>query len=312
MNRQILVREIRAEALRLGFSQLGISKAAFLEDEAPRLERWLQQNFHGTMQYMENWFDKRLDPTLLVPGARSVLSLLLNYGQDELQDEECPKISRYAYGKDYHLVIKEKCRELIHFIRMKAGSVEGRAFVDSAPVLERAWAQRSGLGWIGKNANLIHPKKGSYFFLAELIIDLELDPDAPIGDYCGTCTRCIDACPTEAILPGKVVDGSRCISYFTIELKESIPAEFHSKLEGWVFGCDICQEVCPWNRFSKNTDVPEFRPLPEILSMTKSDWLEISQDVFTEVFSHSPLKRKGLSGIQEAVRLTLQNGEKPD
>lgn len=291
---------IKAEAERLGFSHTGISKAGFLEAEAPRLEQWLAGNRHGQMSYMERYFDKRLDPRLLVEDAKSVVSLLLNYFPAEFQeDPEAPKISRYAYGKDYHEVIKEKLKALLNFIREQIGEVSGRAFTDSAPVLDRAWAAKSGLGWIGKNSNLIHPKAGSYFFIAELILDLELEPDAPMKDYCGSCTRCIDACPTDAIIKPQVVDGSKCISYFTIELKDQIPASVKGKFDNWAFGCDICQEVCPWNRFSKPTSEPGFKAKAEITGWNKKDWEEITETVFEKVFHDSPLHRTGFNGIKK-------------
>jgi epoxyqueuosine reductase len=291
---------IKEEAIRLGFSFVGVSKAEFLEEEAPRLEQWLSNNMHGKMSYMERYFDKRLDPRLLVDGAKSVLSLLLNYYPSENQtDPEAPRISRYAYGKDYHDVIKAKLKELLFFIREHIGEVNGRGFVDSAPVLDRAWAKKSGLGWIGKNANLIHPQSGSYFFIAELILDIELEPDAPMRDYCGTCTRCIDACPTQAIIKPQVVDGSKCISYFTIELRESIPQEFAGQFENWAFGCDICQEVCPWNRFSSPTKIADFTSeSSNLLSMSKQEWTEITREVFEQKFSDSPLKRTGYVGLK--------------
>ena len=294
-------RLIKAEAARLGFSFTGISKATFLEEEAPRLDHWLSNDMHGKMSYMERNFDKRLDPRLLVDGAKSVVSFLLNYYPENEQPSGDIKISRYAYGKDYHLVIKEKLYALMEFIRSNIGEVNGRAFTDSAPVLERAWAAKSGLGWVGKNSNLIHPKAGSYFFVAELIIDLELEADAPMKDYCGTCSRCIDACPTDAIIKPNVVDGSKCISYFTIELKDQIPETVRGKFENWTFGCDICQEVCPWNRFSTPTKVSEFTPKNELMSMSANDWLEITEDVFKKVFDDSPIKRTGLEGMRRNV-----------
>jgi epoxyqueuosine reductase len=238
---------IKQEAQRLGFSFCGISKADFLEEEAPRLEAWLNKNMHGAMGYMANHFDKRLDPRLLVPGAKSVVSLLFNYYPEYKQPDDKPAISKYAYGEDYHFVVKDKLKQLLDFIQREIGEVDGRAFVDSAPVLDKAWAKKSGLGWLGKNSNLITKQQGSFFFIAELIIDLQLEPDGPIKDYCGTCTACIDACPTEAIIQPYVVDGSKCISYFTIELKEAIPVKYEGKFENWVFGCDVCQDVCPWN-----------------------------------------------------------------
>lgn len=298
---------IKAEAKRLGFEFCGISKAEFLEEEAPRLEKWLNQNMHGQMKYMENYFDKRLDPRLLVAGAKSVISLLLNYYPEQTQNPEAPQISKYAYGKDYHFVIKEKLKQLHHFITENIGEVNGRAFVDSAPVLDRAWAKKSGLGWIGKNSNLINKDQGSFFFLAELIVDLELEYDNAIKDYCGSCTRCIDACPTDAIVDSYIVDGSKCISYFTIELKENIPNEVKGKFKDWAFGCDICQDVCPWNRFSKPNNESMFSPAPEILNMNAKDWEEITENIFQKVFKDSPIKRtkyKGLKRNLEFIKLS--------
>lgn len=294
---------IKEEAYRLGFEFVGIAKAERLDEEAKRLEAWLNQGMHGKMGYMENHFEKRVDPRRLVPGAKSVIALLYNYYTDkEQEDPEAPKISKYAYGKDYHFIIKRKLKTLLHNMQEEIGAINGRCFVDSAPVLERDWAKRSGLGWIGKNTLLIHPKKGSYFFLAELIIDLELVYDNPIKDYCGTCRRCIDACPTEAISPsGYLVDGSKCISYLTIELKEAIPKSFKGKMDNWMFGCDICQEVCPWNRFSNQHKEPEFEPHEDLLSMTKKDWEEITEDVFREVFRKSAVKRTKFSGLRRNI-----------
>jgi len=292
---------IKAEAKRLGFLSCGISKAGFLEEEAPRLEKWLNQNMHGEMQYMENHFDKRLDPTKLVEGSKSVISLLLNYFPSEQQNPDSYKISKYAYGMDYHYVIKDKLKNLLHFIQEEIGEVHGRAFVDSAPVLDKAWAAKSGLGWIGKNSNLLTQQVGSFYFVAELIVDLELEYDAPVTDHCGTCTACIDACPTEAIVQPYVVDGSKCISYLTIELKNEIPSEFEGKLDDWMFGCDVCQDVCPWNRFSKSHREPLFEPNPELLSFTKKDWEEITEDVFKKVFQKSAVKRTKLSGLRRNI-----------
>ena len=303
---------IRSEALRLGFSHVGFSEAGFLEEEAPRLEKWLAGNMHGKMAYMERWFDKRLDPRLLVDGARSVISLLLNYFPEKKQPESLPRISAYAYGRDYHFVIKEKLTELLHFIREEIGEVNGRAFVDSAPVLDRAWAAKSGLGWVGKNSNIINPRAGSFFFIAELIIDLPLLPDAPMKDYCGTCTRCMDACPTQAIVAPQVVDGSKCISYFTIELKEQMPGEMKGKWDDWIFGCDVCQDVCPWNRFSTPTRESAFLPQEKTLNLEVCDWMEMTEDVFRERFRESPLLRPGLENIKRNIRFIAHNGEKPD
>jgi len=290
---------VKQEAKRLGFQYCGISKAGFLEDEAHRLEHWLKKGMHGQMRYMENHFDKRLDPRKLVPGAKSVVSLLLNYFPEQAQEHaDAPRISKYAYGRDYHVVIKEKLRELLHGIREKVGEVGGRVFVDSAPVMDKAWAKRGGLGWIGKNSNLINKGSGSFYFIAELILDLDLEYDGPAGDYCGTCTACIDACPTQAITEPYVVDGSKCISYFTIELKESIPAEVKGKLGNWVFGCDICQDVCPWNSFSKPHREKHFQPDSRVLSMTKKEWEEITEEVFNELFRDSALQRTRFKGLK--------------
>lgn len=283
----------------MGFFFCGISKAEFLEEEAPRLEDWLKRSFHGKMSYMENHFDKRLDPTKLVEGAKSVVSLLLNYFPEENQNPEAPQISKYAYGEDYHFVIKDKLKEFMQAIQDEIGEVGGRVFVDSAPVLDKAWAKKSGLGWVGKNANLINPKHGSFFFIAELIIDLELEPDGPIRDYCGTCTKCIDDCPTDAIVEPYVVDGSKCISYLTIELKDQIlPSEFNGKMENWMFGCDICQDVCPWNRFSKPHQENRFRPSAELMEMNKSDWQDLTQEVFSNLFKNSAVKRTKFEGLK--------------
>ncbi|MBE9575423.1 tRNA epoxyqueuosine(34) reductase QueG [Flavobacterium proteolyticum] len=288
---------IKAESKRLGFLSCGISKAGFLEHEAPRLENWLNNNMHGQMSYMENHFDKRLNPTLLVDGAKSVISLLLNYYPSELQNEDSYKISKYAYGQDYHHVIKEKLKELLYFIQTEIGEVSGRAFVDSAPVLDKAWAAKSGLGWVGKNSNLITQKVGSFYFIAELIIDLELEYDLPTTDHCGSCTACLDACPTEAIVAPYVVDGSKCISYFTIELKDNLPQEMKGKFDDWMFGCDVCQDVCPWNRFSKPHNEPLFQANSDILNFSKSDWEEITVDTFQKVFKNSPVKRTKYEGL---------------
>ena len=293
---------IKQEAKRLGFFQTGISKAEFLEDEASKLESWLEKQMNGKMAYMERYFDKRLDPRLLVPGARSVISFLLNYfPQTTQKDPSAPKISKYAYGRDYHFVIKEKLKLLLEYIKEEIGMVNGRAFVDSAPVLDKAWAQRSGLGWIGKNTNLIQKNTGSFFFVAELIVDLELEYDVPVMDHCGTCTKCIDACPTDAIVSPYVVDGSKCISYYTIELKESIPNDVKGSFEGWAFGCDICQDVCPWNRFSKVTNDPALKANQEMLEMNERDWLEITEETFNKVFKNSPIKRTKYEGMKRNI-----------
>jgi epoxyqueuosine reductase len=279
----------------------GISKAGFLEEDAPRLENWLNYNRNGQMSYMENHFDKRLNPTLLVDDAKSVVSLLLNYYPAELQSPDSYKISKYAYGQDYHFVIKEKLKEFLFSIQSTIGEVSGRAFVDSAPVLDKAWAAKSGLGWIGKNSNLLTQKVGSFYFIAELIIDLDLDYDNPTTDHCGNCTACIDACPTEAIVAPYVVDGSKCISYFTIELKENIPHEMKGKFDDWAFGCDVCQDVCPWNKFSKPHNEPLFNANPELLTMSKKDWIEITEETFKAVFKNSPLKRAKFQGIKRNI-----------
>jgi epoxyqueuosine reductase len=295
--------KIKAQANSLGFLSCGISKADFLEEEAPRLEQWLNQKRHGSMSYMENHFDKRLDPRLLVPGAKSVISLLLNYHTDQLQtDNEAPKISTYAYGQDYHFVIKEKLKKLMHFIQTEIGEVGGRVFVDSAPVMDKAWAAKSGLGWVGKNTNLISKKVGSFFFIAELILDLELDYDLPTTDHCGSCTACIDACPTEALIEPYQIDGSKCISYLTIELKDSIPTEFKNKMDNWAFGCDVCQTVCPWNRFSKPHSEPAFEPPNELLNLSKKDWEEMTEEVFDTVFKNSAVMRTKYEGLKRNIK----------
>jgi len=290
---------IKDEALRLGFMHCGIAKAGFLEEEAPRLENWLKDNRHGQMNYMENHFDKRLDPRLLVEDAKSVISLALNYFPEEQQsDPDAPKISKYAYGMDYHTVIKDKLFLLLSFIEENIGAVSGRAFVDSAPVLDRAWAKKAGIGWVGKNSNIISKKSGSFFFLAELIIDLDLIYDDPfMTDHCGSCTRCIDACPTDAILSPAIIDANKCISYLTIELREEIPSKFDDKMENWMFGCDICQDVCPWNRFSVPHAEPKFVPNENLLQMKKEDWMDITEDVFKQIFKNSAVKRTKFKGL---------------
>ena len=300
---------IKAEAQRLGFMSCGIAKAEFLEQEAPRLENWLSNQHQGEMSYMENHFDKRLNPTLLVEGAKSVVSLTLNYYTEERQlDSNAPKISKYAFGTDYHSVIKGKLQELMAFIQDNIGEVGGRCFVDSAPVMDKAWAQKAGLGWRGKNSNLISKQAGSFFFLAELIIDLDLAYDNPFPtDHCGSCTRCIDACPTDAIVAPYTVDGSKCISYLTIELKNEIPTEFKGKMENWMFGCDICQDVCPWNRFSTVHDEINFEPKESLLGLTKNELVDMTDEVFKRVFKNSPVKRTKYSGLKRNIDF-LQQG----
>ena len=290
---------IRKKAYQLGFQYIGFSKATFLEKEAPRLEHWLNQNYHGKMAYMANYFDLRLDPRKLVDGAETVISLLFNYFPDEKLEEsdEDLKISKYAYGTDYHFVLKDRMKQLLDFMQEQIGEINGRVFVDSAPVMDKAWAEKSGLGWIGKNANLITKQSGSFFFIGEIICDVSFQDDGPIRDYCGTCTRCIDACPTDAIVEPYVVDGSKCISYYTIELKEAIPQEMAGKFKNWVFGCDICQDVCPWNRFSKHHTVPEFALSDEKKAHQKKQWAEITQEVFPKVFKNSPIKRTKWEGF---------------
>jgi epoxyqueuosine reductase len=294
---------IKQKAKELGFFYCGVSKADFLNEQAPRLEKWLANGMHGNMDYMERNVDKRLDPRLLVDNAKSVVSLLLNYYTPEKQnDTTAPKLSQYAYGKDYHFVIKDKLKELFHFIQETIGEVGGRVFVDSAPVMDKVWAEKSGLGWIGKNTNLIHPKEGSFFFIAELILDLELIPDGPIKDYCGSCTRCIDACPTDALIAPYVIDAKKCISYLTIELKdEIIPSEFTGKMDNWMFGCDICQDVCPWNRFAKKHNESSFNPHPDLLNMNKVDWHDITEEVYQELFKKSAVKRTKMSGLRRNI-----------
>lgn len=290
----------------LGFDYCGIARAVRLDDDARRLEDWLNKGMNGTMRYMEDHFELRIDPSKLVPGARSVITLLMNYFPAVRQDPEpdVPRVAKYAYGEDYHLVIRNKLRQLLEKMRASFGAIDGRGFVDSAPVLERSWAVRSGLGWIGKNGNLLHRQAGSFFFIATLIVDLELEYDAPFtGDYCGTCRRCIEACPTEAIAENKVVDGSRCISYFTIELKELLlPEEMKGKFDNWLFGCDTCQDVCPWNRFSQPGNERAFNPVPAILNFRTMDWEELTEETFRELFRHSAIKRTKFAGIRRNLR----------
>ena len=289
---------IKKRARELGFSFCGISKAEFLAEEAPRLEQWLKTNQHGEMAYMANYFDKRLDPRLLVDGARSVVSLLFNYFPEQTQMASAPRISKYAYGEDYHEVIRPKLNQLLSDLREQAGEFNGRGFVDSAPVMDKVWAKKSGLGWIGKNTNLINKDKGSFFFIAELIVDLELEYDGPIKDYCGTCTRCIDACPTGAITEPYVVDGSKCISYFTIELKNAIPSEYKDKMDNWVFGCDVCQDVCPWNSFSTPHSEPALKDQRGLLEWSEKEWFDLNEETFQSIFKGSAVRRTKYRGLK--------------
>ena len=299
--KQKYTNQIKTEANRLGFVSCGISKAQFLEEEAPRLEKWLKKGMQGEMSYMENHFDKRLDPTKLVPDSKSVISLILNYFPSEFQNEKSYKISKYAYGTDYHYVIKDKLKQLLHFISEEIGEVNGRAFVDSAPVLDKVWAARSGLGWLGKHSNLLTKEVGSFYFISELIVDIDLEYDTPTTDHCGACTACIDACPTQAIVAPYIVDGSKCISYFTIELKNEIPSSYQGQLDDWIFGCDVCQDVCPWNRFSISHQEPLFNPNPKLLSMDKKDWEDLTEDVFIHLSKNSAIKRTKFKGIQRNI-----------
>lgn len=299
-SKALYTQKIKEEAQRLGFLACGASKARYLEEEAPNLEAWLNRNYQGEMAYLANHFDKRLDPTKLVPGAKSVISLLFNYyPQEQQEDDQAPKLAKYAYGEDYHFVLKRKLKDLLAFIREEVGEVDGRVFVDSAPVMERVWAKEAGLGWLGKNTLLLNKKEGSFFFLAELVLDLELDYDHPIQtDHCGTCKRCIDACPTEAIVAPNLLDASKCISYLTIELKDAIPNGFKGQMENWAFGCDICQDVCPWNRFSKPHQEEAFKPHPDLLAYNSDDWYEMTEEVFRKVFKKSAVKRTKYQGLQ--------------
>ncbi len=298
-NKQLISLNIKEWAKELGFSNCGIAKADFLEEEAKHLEHWLAQKYHGEMHYMENHFDKRLDPRLLVPGAKTVISLSYNYYTEKKQPEAAPKIAKYAYGTDYHFVVKDKLQILLQKMQAHFGNIEGRCFTDSAPILEHAWAKRSGLGWVGKHSLLINKKQGSFFFLAEIIVDVEMEYDVQIAtNHCGTCTACIDACPTDAIVGNKIIDGSKCISYLTIELKDALPTEFKNKLEDWMFGCDICQDICPWNRFSTQHKEPLFEPHPTLLQMNRKEWKDITEDVFGTIFKKSAVKRTKYSGLK--------------
>jgi len=299
---------IKKLAHELGFAFCGISQSGFLEEEAPRLEKWLHSGKAGKMEYMSNHFDKRLDTRLLVPNSKSIISLLYNYYPTQKQVDGTFKISKYAYGQDYHHVIKNKLNELLDKLRIQFGDIDGRVFVDSAPVMDKAWAKKAGLGWIGKNSNLIHPKKGSFFFIAELILDLELEEDGPIKDFCGTCTRCIDACPTEAIVAPYIVDGSKCISYLTIELKDEVlPKEFAGKMNDWVFGCDVRQDVCPWNRFSTPHTESLFQPHNDLLTLTKKEWANLSDEYFQALFKKSAVKRTKKSGLIRNIDFVQNN-----
>ena len=304
MDKNKITQKIKNKAFDLGFSFVGISKADFLEKEARQLETWLKNNFHGKMSYMENFFDKRTDPRLLIDNAKSVITVLQNYYTEQKQtDSNAPKISKYALGKDYHIIIREKLNQLYDFILEEVGEVAARGFVDSAPVMDKVWAEKSGLGWIGKHTNLINKEQGSYFFIGELIIDLELETDGPIKDFCGTCTKCIDACPTDAIVQPYLVDGSKCISYLTIELKDELmPKEFKGKMDNWMFGCDICQEVCPWNRFSIQHSEPWFNANPKVLKMKKNEWEELSEDLFQDFFKKTALKRTKYKGLKRNIK----------
>ncbi|RLJ31650.1 epoxyqueuosine reductase [Chryseobacterium sp. 7] len=301
---------IKSKAKSFGFQNCGISKADFLEEEAPRLEKWLKNNYNGEMKYMENHFDKRLDPRLLVEGSKSVISLSYNYFPEEkISILENYKISKYAYAEDYHEVIKEILREMVAELQEEIGEFGFRVFVDSAPVLERAWAKKSGIGWVGKNANLITKQSGSFYFLAEIICDLELIPDHATTDHCGSCRKCIDACPTDAIVSEKIIDGSRCISYATIELKDEIPAHFKDKMEDWMFGCDICQDVCPWNRFSAPNKQSRFQPNEALKNFKKGEWKEITQEIFSEIFRKSPVKRTKFAGLKRNIEFLQRSSD---
>ena len=303
MNASKFKQAIKNKASELGFFYCGFSKVSFLEEEAPRLEKWLKNNYQGSMSYMANHFDKRLNPKLLVDDANTVISLLLNYHTETLQkDPLAPKLSKYAYGEDYHFVIKDKLGELLSFMKQEIGAIEGRVFVDSAPVMDKVWAKKAGLGWMGKNTNLIHPKEGSFFFIAEIITDVVIEEDGPMKDYCGTCTKCIDACPTEAIVAPYVVDGSKCISHLTIELKDAIlPEQFKGKMDNWMFGCDVCQDVCPWNKFGKINQEKRFQPSAQLLDLNQNDWEDLEQETFQALFKNSAVKRTKFEGLKRNI-----------
>jgi len=303
MNTTKYKQTIKDKAQELGFFYCGFSKATFLEEEAPRLESWLNNNYHGSMAYMENYFDKRLNPKLLVDNARTVISLLLNYHTEETQkDPKAPKLSKYAYGEDYHFVIKDKLNDLLAFMKEEIGDIGGRVFVDSAPVMDKVWAKKAGVGWMGKSTNLIHPKEGSFFFIAEIITDIEIEADGPMKDYCGTCTKCIDACPTEAIIAPYVVDGSKCISHLTIELKDAIlPDQFRGKMDDWMFGCDVCQDVCPWNKFGKINQEKRFKPSAQLLDLNQQDWEDLDKETFQLLFKNSAVKRTKFEGLKRNI-----------
>jgi epoxyqueuosine reductase len=303
MNASKFKQAIKNKASELGFFYCGFSKVSFLEEEAPHLEKWLKNNYQGSMAYMANHFDKRLNPKLLVDDANTVISLLLNYHTETLQkDPLAPKLSKYAYGEDYHFVIKDKLGELLSFMKQEIGAIEGRVFVDSAPVMDKVWAKKAGLGWMGKNTNLIHPKEGSFFFIAEIITDVVIEEDGPMKDYCGTCTKCIDACPTEAIVAPYVVDGSKCISHLTIELKDAIlPEQFKGKMDNWMFGCDVCQDVCPWNKFGKINQEKRFQPSAQLLDLNQNDWEDLEQETFQSLFKNSAVKRTKFEGLKRNI-----------
>lgn len=307
MNQSENSKLIKRIAKEIGFDFCGISKAEFLEDEAKKLEQWLNENRHGKMKYMENHFDKRLNPSLLFPGTLTVVSLLLNYYPDAKQNVNAPKVSKYAYGDDYHTIIKSKCLELISRLQEAAGEIQAKCYVDSAPVMDKVWAKKSGLGWIGKNSNLISKGNGSFFFIAEVLLDLKCEPDGPIKDYCGTCTLCIDSCPTDAIIEPYVVDSTKCISYLTIELKDEIESQFKGKMENWIFGCDICQDVCPWNRFSKSNGHKWFDDKTGLTKWESSDWELLDEESFRKIFKNSAIKRTKFKGLMRNIQFLKNN-----